>query len=55
MSVLMMKTRSITRARTLSAWESPIARAAALSMTAVVAGTVFSAGWALADMVLKAF
>lgn len=53
MSVLTIKTRCITCVRARPASELSIIRAAALSMAAVVAGTVFSAGWALADMMLK--
>ncbi len=54
MSGLILKTRpALARAMALPA-VAPLTRAAGLAMAAVVAGSVFSAGWAAADLVLGA-
>ncbi|WP_443749325.1 hypothetical protein [Asticcacaulis solisilvae] len=55
MSVLILKARSAAaRVLVLPAADTSVTtRAAGLAMAAVVAGSVFSAGWAAADLVLR--
>jgi hypothetical protein len=55
MSALTLKTRPVDRAMATPMVASSImTRVTALAISAVVAGSVFSAGWAAADMFLKA-